>query len=170
VTAVIIIAVIAVGLPALAWWVGRRPFWATHRARTDGDPWLDILREHRLDPAEVGQVAGAVRRGKHLADARLRAAVVDWAERDLRRIERNRRQPSPLRRRAAVAGLAAALAVLGVLAFRFVAGESGSGDLVLLTVLGTLALGFAVAEPLEQARLRRVIQRNTDATAGEGPR
>jgi hypothetical protein len=51
--------------------------------------------------------------------------------------------------------------VLGVLAFRFVAGSSGAGDVTVLAVLATLIAGGLVAEPLEQARLRRVIRRNT---------
>jgi hypothetical protein len=170
VTAVIIIVVIAVGLPALAWWVARRPFWASHRARPDGDPWLDILRAHRLDPVEMRQVAAAVGLGRRLRDPRLRAAVADWAERDIRRIQQNRRTPSPLRRRSVVAGLVAALLVLAVLAWRLVGGDSGWGDLTLLTVPCLLAFGALVGESMEVARLRGVVRRNTDAAAGEGAR
>jgi hypothetical protein len=162
VTAVIILVLVAVGLPLLAWWVARRRFWTTHRARTDRDPWTAILLAHRLDPVEMREVAAAIGWGSRLPEPHLRRAVADWAGRDLRRIEEDRRHPSAFRRRAVVTALGGALLVLGVLAFRFVAGSSGAGDITVLVVLTTLVVGGLVAEPLEQARLRRVIRRNTD--------
>jgi hypothetical protein len=167
VTTVIIIVVLAVGLPALAWWVAKRPFWATHRARPDQDFWTDILQTRRLDPVQMRQVAGAMSWGSRLPEPRLRRAVADWAERDVRRIQENRRHPSALRRRAVVAGLAGGLVVLGMLGFRLVAGESSEGDVTVLAVLVTLVVGAVVAEPVEQARLRRMIRRNTDEAAEE---
>jgi hypothetical protein len=159
---VIILVLVAVGLPLLAWWVARRRFWTTHRARTDRDPWTAILQAHRLDPVEMREVAAAVGWGSRLPEPHLRRAATDWANHDLRTIEQDRQHPAAFRRRAVVTALGGALLVLGVLAFRFVAGSSAAGDLTVLTVLATLVIGGLVAEPLEQARLRRVIRRNTD--------
>ena len=164
-TAVIIIALIAVGLPLLAWWVAGRRFWTTHRARTDQDPWTTILQTHRLDPVEMRRVAAAVGWGTRLAEPRLRCAAADWAAHDLQRIEQNRRHPSALRRRALVTGLGCALLVLGVLAYRFVAGASGEVDVTVVAVLLTVVVGGLVAEPIEMAWLRRLIRRNTDESA-----
>jgi len=162
VTAVIIIVVLVVGLPALAWWVARRPFWTTHRARLDQDFWLEIIRAHHLDPVEIRSVAAARAWGSRLPEPHLRRAAVDWAQRDLERIEGNRSAPSVLRRRAVAGGLAAVLVVLGLLAGRWVSGASSEGDLVVLAVLATLVIGAWAAEPIEQANLRRLIRRNSE--------
>lgn len=63
----------------------------------------------------------------------------------------------------------AALLFLGVLAFRFVAGASSGRDITALAVLVMLVGGSLVGEPLEQARLRRMIRRNTDVAAEGTP-
>jgi hypothetical protein len=68
VTTVIIIVVLAVGLPALAWWAAKRPFWATHRARPDQVLWTDVLQTHRLDPVQMRRVVGAMAWGSRLPE------------------------------------------------------------------------------------------------------
>ena len=82
-TALIAVALIAVGLPLAAWWLGGRSFWSRLRRRPASDPWLDVLRRHRLTGAEAGRVISAVERGERLDDPRLRRAAVELAEQSL---------------------------------------------------------------------------------------
>ena len=97
-TAVIVIVLIAVGLPLLAWWIGGRRFWARLQPRQEPDLYRQLVQRHHLRPAEVAQVESAVMWGRELADERLRAAVVDWA-RALLAAEEERRGRHPRSRR-----------------------------------------------------------------------
>ncbi|MGY1844730.1 hypothetical protein [Modestobacter sp. SYSU DS0875] len=81
VTAGVIIVLLLVGLPLLAWWLGSRDFWSRLRPRRDDDVWGDVVRTHRLRPAEIVEVQRAVTWGRELSDQRLRVAAVDWATR-----------------------------------------------------------------------------------------
>ncbi|MGY2080405.1 hypothetical protein [Modestobacter sp. SYSU DS0657] len=80
-TVAVIIALLLIGLPLLAWWLGSRDFWSRLRPRRDDDAWGDVVRAHRLGAAEIVQVQRAVTWGRELSDQRLRAAAVDWATR-----------------------------------------------------------------------------------------
>jgi hypothetical protein len=73
------VLLILVGLPLLAWWVGGRSVWGRLKPGRDPDPWGDLVRRHRLTPAEQSRVGSAVNRGHALDDERLRAAAVDLA-------------------------------------------------------------------------------------------
>lgn len=50
------IAVFAVGLPALAWWLGGRRFWTHGAVAADADPYPKMVRRHGLRPAEAAVV------------------------------------------------------------------------------------------------------------------
>jgi hypothetical protein len=76
---ILTVAVIAIGLPLLAFWVGARPFWSRLRPGREPDLWGDWMRRHRLSGREAEQVASAVARGQQVADQRLRAAAADLA-------------------------------------------------------------------------------------------
>ena len=78
---VVLVAVLLVGVPLAAWWLGSRGVWARRRSRPDADPLGDVVRAHRLRPAEIAQVERAVLEGGELTEPRLRAAVVDLATR-----------------------------------------------------------------------------------------
>jgi hypothetical protein len=156
----IAVVVLAVGVPIAAVWVGRRPFWAAHRARTDGDPWPAILREHSLTAEETHRVARAVQWGNRLPEERLRRAVADWALRDLAHL---RGAPSPLRRRATVAAVAAALLVAAAATLRLATGHGTRVDGGALAIAGGLLVGLAVLGPYQRWWLGRVIRRNEPA-------
>ncbi|SFF45722.1 hypothetical protein [Blastococcus tunisiensis] len=80
--AVLVILLILVGLPLLAWWLGSRRAWSRVDAR--GRDQMQVEREwmsrHRLDHVEVAEVDRAVSRGRALTDDRLRAATVERAQ------------------------------------------------------------------------------------------
>ncbi|WP_369138274.1 hypothetical protein [Modestobacter versicolor] len=77
----VVIAVLLVGLPLAAWWVGgRSAFWSRAEARQVPDVHREMVRRHALRPAEAARVEAAVTWGRELEEPRLRAAVVDWAE------------------------------------------------------------------------------------------
>ncbi|WP_222194962.1 hypothetical protein [Modestobacter italicus] len=82
-TAAVIIVLILVGLPLLAWWVGGRRFWNRLKPGRGPDPWGDFVRSHRLSPSEATAVQSAVTKGAALDDEKLRRAAVDLAEETL---------------------------------------------------------------------------------------
>jgi hypothetical protein len=76
---ILAVVLLAVGLPALTFWLGGRRFWDRTPAARQGELHRETVRAHALRPAEIAQVEGAVTWGRELADPRLRAAVVAWA-------------------------------------------------------------------------------------------
>ena len=92
----IVVVVLAVGLPLLAWWVGGRRFWNRAYSTETGELYRRMVREHGLRPAEIAQVEGALTWGRELQDARLRTAVVVWAQ-ELQRAAEERRRRHPRR-------------------------------------------------------------------------
>jgi hypothetical protein len=159
----VVVAVIAVGLPLGAWWVGRRSFWTTHRARTDTDFWRDIMRDHDLTPEEMQRLAAAMGFRGWVGDPRLRRAAADWAQRDLDRMERDRREPSAGRRAVVLVTGAACLAVVALVVVRVFLGDAGKVDfLALCAVLAAILVG-----PSIRWRQRWLVRRNTDAPAGD---
>jgi hypothetical protein len=113
---ILAVVLLAVGLPLLAFWVGGRRFWDRTPAARQGDLYRQMVRAHALRPAEIAQVEGAVTWGRELTDPRLRAAVVDWAQRLQQQAADRRTRHARLRRvarGAAVGWLALAVVVLG---------------------------------------------------------
>ena len=80
------LAVIGIGLPLGAWWVGGRPVWARsdQRARRAQEVHREWMARHGLTSAEVAEVQRAIARGAAVEDARLREAAVEEARRQLR--------------------------------------------------------------------------------------
>ncbi|MGY1763784.1 hypothetical protein ACI79G_22220 [Geodermatophilus sp. SYSU D00779] len=122
-TPLIAVLVIAVGLPLLAWWIARRPYWSRLRPGAEPDPWRDLVRRHGLSAGEAAMVAADVPRGLRLPDPRLRRAAVDWARELL--AQEGVRLPRDPRTRGVVAVLAAVwgAAALGLLVAQLASGE-----------------------------------------------
>jgi hypothetical protein len=162
-TGVLLVVLIAVGLPLLAFWVGGRRFWNRTHAIQTGDLYRRMVREHALRPAEIAQVEGALTWGRELQDERLRAAVVDWA-RELQRAAAERRHRHPTRRRI----LLGLLLVWGTGALVLAAVQIAHGDLgALVTAVGYAVLvgwpgWLAVRGP------RRAIERNSGRPSVRG--
>ena len=74
------LAVLLVGLPLTAWWLGGRRFWNRLEPGSEPDRYRELVRRHALRPTEAAEVESAVTWGRELQDPRLRAAAVDWAQ------------------------------------------------------------------------------------------
>jgi hypothetical protein len=159
---VIIVVVIAVGLPLLAWWIGGRPFWNRSYGQTHGELFRDIMRRHGLRPGEMAQVEGAATWGRRLDDPRLRAAVVDWATSMQARIDDTRAR-HPWRR-----GLALLLIVVwagALVATAVHSAAAGEWDRIVtflvIALFGGWTSGKAAGGP------RRAIRLNSEQAADE---
>jgi len=121
----IVVVLLLVALPVLAWWIGARDVWSRPSKRTEPDLYREMVRRHALRPAEIAQVEGALTWGRELTEPRLRAAVVDWA-RTLQRVAEERRSRHPRARQVArlVAVVWVVLAV-GALALAVARGDWG---------------------------------------------
>jgi uncharacterized membrane protein YqjE len=83
---VVVIATVAavlvlVGVPLFAWWAGGGRSWRRSRTAADAYVPLEMKRRHRLQRSEALAVERAATWGRELQDDRLRAAVVELAER-----------------------------------------------------------------------------------------
>jgi hypothetical protein len=123
--AIAVVVLLLVGVPLFAWWVGGRRFWT--RLKPGPDPCLPraLIREHGLSPDEVLEVERAVTWGKELQDARLRAAVVDWAQRYQAAVLEQRASRSALHDWGLIAFLLWGAAVLAYVVFAVARGRWG---------------------------------------------
>lgn len=159
-TAGVIIVLILVGLPLLAWWLGGRDFWSRPRPGVDEDLHRTIVLRHGLRPAEIPQVEGALTWGRQLTEPRLRAAVVDWG----REMQRQAAERQAHRSRAGRVALGLLFLWLVLLLIGAVAAvvEQRWGDLV----RGLFFVAALVLPPLVFRRnLRRAVERNQDEPA-----
>ena len=101
VVALLSVALILVGLPLFAWWVGGRATWGRLKPNVEPDLYREMVRRHGLHPAEIAQVESAVTWGRELREERLRAAVVEWAQLH-QATERQRRDRRPALRTGAL--------------------------------------------------------------------
>ena len=151
----IALAVLLVGVPLLAWWLGGRPFWNRLRPGSERDVYREVVRRHALRPAEAVEVEAAVSWGRELKDPRLRAAVVDWAQTLLADAhERSARHPRVRRVAIPVLVVAGLLAVAGVVHEVLAEGWGALGDHV-------WALLWIVAATWASPCPRRAIRRNS---------
>jgi hypothetical protein len=92
VIAVGLVVLLLVGVPLLAWWVGRRQFWTRQAALLEPHVSRELAARHGLRPTEFDLVERAATWGREVSDDRLRAAVVDLAT---RKAEAAGRRPAP---------------------------------------------------------------------------
>ena len=90
------VAVLLLGVPLAAWWLGGCRFWSRLRPRSTPDPWGDAMHRFGLTPGEMARVESAVVWGVQLDGERLRRAAVALGREELAR----RRFRSPRTRRA----------------------------------------------------------------------
>ena len=66
--ALVVVAVIAVGFPLVAWWLGGRRFWAALSGPARRDLHADMVGKHRLGPADIAAVQQAMAWGRAVED------------------------------------------------------------------------------------------------------
>jgi hypothetical protein len=150
----IAVLVIAVGLPLLAWWVARRPYWSRLRPGADRDPWRHLVRRHGLSAGEAARIAAEVPRGSRLPDPRLRRAAAEWAR------ELLEQEQVPLPRNPRTRGVVVVLVILwattglGLLVLQLASGQGV--DVTWSTVAVSIAVG------VWGVRRRRALRRAVD--------
>ncbi|WP_448639444.1 hypothetical protein [Geodermatophilus sp. URMC 63] len=159
--AVVSIVLLLVGLPLLAFWVGRRRFWSRLRPGRGPDPWGDLVRGHRLTAGEAATVRAAVARGQRLDDERLRRAAVDLARQEIAGLGPRWRDGTRAQRLLLAVG--AGWLVLAVVSVVVPLATGEPGDVPWTSVvLGAMGAGAVV---LLRRRLRRAIDLNSGPLA-----
>ena len=121
--AIVLVLLLLVGLPLLAWWVATRPALDRLGARADEDPRALVVQAHSLTLVEADEVERAVTWGRALTEPRLRAAAVDWATRLEVAAQRRRERRPHAEGWLVVLAVVAGAAAVGYAVFAVVAGS-----------------------------------------------
>lgn len=153
----IALALIGVGLPLVAWWVGGRRVWSRsdERARRAQDEQRAWLARHGLSSADLAALHEAVGRGRALEEPRLRVAATELARQQLAVWPGGR---DVTERTRTVLG-ALWIAVFVVLAVLSMVSGRWSWTLVLSLVNGAAAI---VPMVIVRRNLRRALQLNSE--------
>jgi hypothetical protein len=155
----VIIALLVLGVPLLAWWIGGRRFWGRLEVRGGQDPASAILRRYGLTGGQASTVSTAVMRGRALDEPRQCAAAVELAQLMLDQLFPTWEHASTGRR--AVRILAWLWVLTAVVGFAHVAVSDGLGDVNWFTVV--LVMAGVVTPFVQRRRLRRTIELNSAA-------
>lgn len=160
VTAVITIALLLVGLPLLAWWLGSRRFWARRdeRGLRQVDLRQEMRRRHGLSSADATLVEDAVNGGRELDDERLRAVTVEWAGQALEAMRGRGGLPGGVRGFLVVFGCLYVVVGVALVVFDVVMGNGVPWSSVLVALNGLLG---AAGPLLTRRTLQRAIERNS---------
>jgi hypothetical protein len=124
--AIVLVLLVLVGLPLLAWWVATRPVLDRLGAGAEEDPRALVIQAHALTLAEADEVERAVTWGRALTEPRLRAAAVDWATRLEGAARRRRERRGQLDAWLIVLAVVAGAGAVGYAVFAVVA-DRGDG-------------------------------------------
>ncbi len=158
--ALVLLLLVALALPLLAWSLAGRRFWSDLRGPAGRDLRAEVTARHRLSPADADTVQQAVTRGRPVPDPRLRPATADWAGATLAVVDD---QHALHARRDTAAAVVLAVAMLCVLAGVVLALTADAGPLsylVLLLAAGAVA-NVALLPLLVRRNLRRAVAANS---------
>ncbi|MDT0278252.1 hypothetical protein [Blastococcus goldschmidtiae] len=152
--AALVVLLILVGLPLLAYWLGGRRRWARLDAlgRDQMQAEREWMSRHLLDHREVAEVSSALNWGRAVPDERLRAAVVERA-RMVQDAERAWQQDRP-RLTTAMRWLSAAWLLLLITAVVFAVAFGnwpGGSFFYLLVAVGSIGAGWWRRRNLQRA-------------------
>ena len=152
------VAVLLLGVPLAAWWLGGRRFWSRLRLGRERDPWGDVVRRHRLSPGESARLSREVPKGTRYDDGRLRAAAVDLAQLELGQ-GLLPAGASRTRRVVVVLFFLWVVAVLGWIVHLVASGRPGDVNWLTFAIWAAV-FGWLVAR---RRRLRRTVELNQPA-------
>jgi hypothetical protein len=154
---VLMVLLVLVGLPLLAWWLGGRKFWGRLEPGAGPDPWGDFVRRHRLTVPEQTRLGAAVERGHALDDQRLRRAAVELAEQELARLGPRWAEGSRLQRLLVLVALVWFVLLVSGVVFALTTG--GLSD---VPWLGIVTIVAVAGTPLWRRRnLKRALELNS---------
>jgi hypothetical protein len=154
------IALLVLGVPLMAWWIGSRRFWGRLEKRAADDPAVAIMRRHGLSTGQAAAVVNAVTSGRALEDPRQRAAAVELAQLTVHQLFPSWEQASVTRRIVRVVGAVWVLVAVAGLVSAVATGRLGDVNwFSVIFVLGGVAMPFVASR-----RLRRAVVLNS---AGE---
>lgn len=156
VAALVVIALIAVGLPLLAWWVGGRGFWGRLRPTPVRLVPSELRARYRLTVLELTEVHRAAAEGRALTDPRLRAATAEHARRTLARLQR--RWPDVLM-------VLGAVLLIALIAVMVVWGDGSSWNPMFWILLCINPVAQGLLRRRLRTRLQRAVELNTDQDA-----
>lgn len=156
------IALLLVGVPLVAWWVGGRRFWGRMEIRAGADPASVIMRRHGLTTEESATVVTVVTRGQALEDPRQRAAAVELAQLTLDQLFPAWERSSVAQRIVRIVSVVWVLTAVAALVFGVATGRAGDLNwFPIFFALTTVGIPF-----VQSRRLRRTIVLNSHVRDG----
>ncbi|MGY1653761.1 hypothetical protein [Geodermatophilus sp. SYSU D01119] len=159
--ALVLLLLVALALPLLAWSLAGRRFWADLRGPAGRDLRAEVVARHRLTPADADTVQQAVTRGR-AAPQSLRPAAADWAGSTLAAVDEQRARHAGRERAAAVVLALAGGCVLAGVVLALVL-DAGPVSFLLLLLAAGAGANVALLPLLVRRNLRRAVTANSGA-------